>query len=276
MSWSTETTAEQLAARAFDKQSAVFDQIYSGNEIIQYKRNRVRQHVTDLMPASCNMLELNAGTGDDAIYFARLGHSIHATDISEGMQQVLKQKIPSRNLEGRISTEICSFTELEGLRYKGPFDYIFSNFAGLNCTSQIEKVLSSFSPLVKPGGFVTFVILPKFCLWETLLVFKGKFGTAFRRFFSKGGRKAHIEGEHFLCWYYNPSTIRKCLKHDFKIRRLEGLCTIVPPSYIEQFVKKHPRLFRILQRIEDRWKSMWPWRSIGDYYIISFQKKGSA
>jgi len=275
MSHVAQTTHEQLVGRAFDKQSAIFDQLYVGNEIIQYKRARVRQHVTDLMPVSCNILELNAGTGDDAIYFARLGHSIHATDISEGMQQMLVQKISSRDkdLQERISTEICSFTELEHLHNKGPFDYVFSNFAGLNCTNQVEKVLSSFSPLVKRGGFVTLVILPKFCLWETLLIFKGKFGTAFRRFFSKSGRKAHIEGEHFLCWYYNPSTIRKYLMQDFKMRRLEGLCTIVPPSYIEGFGKKYPRLLRTLQGIEDRWKSRWPWRSIGDYYIISFQRQ---
>ena len=36
---------EQLAAEAFSRQSGVFDELYSGDAIIQYKRKRVRDHV---------------------------------------------------------------------------------------------------------------------------------------------------------------------------------------------------------------------------------------
>ena len=64
---------------------------------------------------------------------------------------------------------------LDNLKNRGPYDHIFSNFAGLNCTDELNKVLDSFNCLLKPGGFVTLVILPKFCLWEFLLLFKGKF-----------------------------------------------------------------------------------------------------
>ena len=53
---------------------------------------------------------------------------------------------------------------------KGPYDMIFSNFAGLNCTGELDKVLASFSSLLKPKGIVTLVLLPGFCLWEFLLI----------------------------------------------------------------------------------------------------------
>ena len=273
MSQPAEILHEQQAAKAFDKQSSVFDDIYSRDKIIQYKRNRVRKHVNALLNPQSKILELNAGTGEDAIYFASHGHSVHATDISEGMQNTLKRKVDSNYPGINITTEVCSFTQLENLNNKGPFDLIFSNFAGLNCTSQLDKVLASLSSLLKPGGIVTLVILPKFCLWETLLLFKGKFKTAFRRSFSKQGRKAHIEGEYFLCWYYNPSIIKKHLQSEFEILRIEGLCTLVPPSYIENFDDKHPKAFNYLKKLENKWKAKWPWRSIGDYYIISLQKK---
>ena len=264
---------EELAAKAFNKQSAVFDDSYSGNPIIQYKRKRVRDHVNALIGRESRILELNAGTGEDAIYFAGRGHRVHATDISEGMQKILQQKTRALQLESNISSEICSFTRLEQLKDKGPYDVIFSNFAGLNCTDQLDKVVSSFSPLLKTGGVVTLVVLPKFCLWETLFLFRGKLKTAFRRFFSKGGRKARIEGEHFLCWYYNPSFLKKRLKKEFDTISLEGLCTVVPPSYVEYFAERHPRTFNFLKSKENKWKTNWPWRSIGDYYIISFRKK---
>jgi hypothetical protein len=54
---------------------------------------------------------------------------------------------------------------------------------------------------------------------------------------------------------------------------VEGLCTLVPPSYIEGFAEKHPRIYRILQGCEDRWKGKWPWKYLGDYYIITLRKK---
>lgn len=264
---------EEAASAAFDKQAPVFDVQYAGNTIIQYKRKRVREHVEKFIVPGSTILELNAGTGDDAIYFAGKGFRVHATDISAGMQQELISKVHQSQLDDRVTHELCSFTELENLQQAGPYDMIFSNFAGLNCTGRLGKVLDSFFYLLKPGGFVTLVILPKFCLWEFLLLFKGKFRTAFRRFTGRKGARAHIEGEYFRCWYYDPSFVRRHLKDNFDRVALEGLCTIVPPSYIEHFAEKYPKLYTSLVKKEEKWKGKWPWRSVGDYYIITLQKK---
>jgi SAM-dependent methyltransferase len=219
------------------------------------------------------MLELNCGTGEDALYFAGRGFKVHATDISAGMLYQLVQKIGSQKKNKRISYELCSYTNLAELKHKGPYDLIFSNFAGLNCTGELDKVLASLPTLLNPDGLVTLVILPKFCLWEVLLLFKGKFRTAFRRLFSSNGRKARVEGTYFKCWYYNPSYVIKRMREDFELVGLEGLCTIVPPSYIEGFAEKHPKPYAFLRKWENRLKTKWPWRVIGDYYIISFRKR---
>lgn len=264
---------EQQAESAFSTQSVIFDELYSGNTIINYKRERVRSHVLKQLVPGSSILELNAGTGEDALFFAQHGYNVHATDISEGMQLELKRKVALHHMEQQVSTEICSYTQLHQLKNTGPYDHIFSNFAGLNCTGELDKVLPSFNELLKPGGTVTLVILPKFCLWETLLVFKGKFRTAFRRFFKSKGAKAHIEGVYFKCWYYNPSFVIKRLKDNFDVVGLEGLCTIVPPSYIEGFAERHPRAYKFLKNKEDRLKTAWPLKYVGDYYIISLRKK---
>ena len=264
---------EQLAEAAFTRQSVIFDEIYSGNTIVSYKRERVRAHVLQYLAPGSAILELNSGTGEDALFFAQNGHKVHATDISAGMQQELKRKIALSGMAANVTTELRSFTKLYRLTKKGPYDLIFSNFAGLNCTNELDKVLRSFNSLLKPGGVVTLVILPKFCLWETLLLFKGKFHTAFRRFFSGNGTKAHVEGTYFTCWYHNPSFVIKNLKDDFDLLSIEGLCTIVPPSYIEGFAEKHPVAYKFLKEKEDKLKSRWPWKYIGDYYIISLRKK---
>ena len=272
MNGSMHSANEQAVEKAFSKQSAVFDDIYSSNLIIQYKRQRVRDHLQQFLKTNSKILELNAGTGEDAIWFAQHDHTVHATDISKGMQEKLVQKVKLNKLESQISHELCSFTELDNLHNKGPYDLIFSNFAGLNCTEELNKVLHSFSPLLNPNGIVTLVILPKFCLWESLMFLRGEFKTAFRRFFSGRGVKAHIEGEYFTCWYYNPSYIIKNMKDSYKTLSVEGLCTLVPPSYFENFPTKRPSLFNWLKEKENKWKGKWPWKSIGDYYIISLKK----
>ena len=264
---------EEAAARAFSKQAPIFDELYAGDIIVQYKRKRVRDHVLHYLQPSSSILELNAGTGDDAVFFAKKGHTVHATDISDVMQNMLKEKVRLNDLRGYISQELRSFTDLKNLFNRGPYDVIFSNFAGLNCTGELPEVLQSFDNLLRPGGFVTLVILPKFCLWESLLLFRGKFKTAFRRFSGNKGSKAHIEGEFFRCWYYNPSFVKRNMPGSFRLVSIEGLCTLVPPSYIEKFGERHPGIYRLLERKESKWKSNWPWKNIGDYYIITFQKK---
>ncbi len=263
---------EQKVAAAFDSQSISFDELYSNNSIIQYKRQRVRAHVQQYLQSNSNILELNSGTGEDALWFALHGHQVHATDISAGMQERLREKVKAAGMDENISTELISFTQLENLQQGAPFDLIFSNFAGLNCTGDLDKVLATLPPLMKQGGIVTLVILPKFCLWEFLLLFRGKFKTAFRRFFSRKGITAHIDGVYFKCWYYNPSYILKHLQKGFELLSMEGLCTLVPPSYITDFAEKHPAAYLFLRSKEDKWKKKWPWKNIGDYYIISLRK----
>ncbi len=149
---------------------------------------------------------------------------------------------------------------------------IFSNFAGLNCTGDLDKVMQSFPALLKPGGTVTMVILPGFCLWETLLALRGNFKTAFRRFNSSRGVTANVEGVKFMCWYYKPSYIIKNMGKDYTLLSVEGLCSIVPPSYFENFPYKHPSLYKKMQALENKYKSNWPWKYCGDYFIISLRK----
>jgi ubiquinone/menaquinone biosynthesis C-methylase UbiE len=264
---------ERRAAIAFDGQSTIFDELYTSNGIIQYKRDRVRDHLLKYLKPGSHILELNAGTGDDAIFFARQGFHVHATDISSGMQKKLLEKITLHGLKGSVSNELCSYTNLGNLKNRGPFDCIFSNFAGLNCTGDLDQVLAAFDGLLNPGGIIVLVILPRFCLWESLFFFKGKFKTATRRFFSSNGRKANIEGASFTCWYYSPGYVKRRMLEKFNVLEIEGLCTIVPPSYVEGFPERHPKLFSWLCQTENRYKNRWPWKYIGDYYIISLVKK---
>ena len=115
---------EVMASEAFSKQALLFDKLYGDNKIIQYKRQRVRNHILkNLGSKSSAMLELNCGTGEDALFFAAQRHEVHATDISSGMLDVLRKKIQDNPLKNKITIEECSFTQVEFLK-RGTFDEV--------------------------------------------------------------------------------------------------------------------------------------------------------
>jgi SAM-dependent methyltransferase len=168
--------------------------------------------------------------------------------------------------------ERCSFNNLEQLGETERFDYVFSDFGGLNCTDRLDKVLADIDTLLKPGGRFTLVIMPRVCPWEMAMLFKGYFKTAFRRF-RKGGVLAKVEGVPFQCYYYDPSYIIDQLGATYTLCSLKGLAVTVPPPYIEHFIERHPRWFRLLERWENKLYSKAPFNRWCDHYMITMEKK---
>lgn len=263
---------EQQVNAAFSKQSPVFDDIDDNNSLLLWMRDRVHREVMEYIPANAYMLELNCGTGIDALYFAGKGIRVKATDNAAGMLEQLQAKITAKGLQESITAQRCSFNELSRLGQEPQFDYIFSNFGGLNCTDRLDLVLSDMDRLLRPGGTFTLVIMPRICIWELLLVFRGYFKTAFRRL-RKGGTRARVEGVYFNCYYYNPEYIIRHLGPAYELKSLKGLAVTVPPPYIEHFKERRPRLFSLLERWENRIWAKAPFNRWGDHFMITMQKK---
>jgi ubiquinone/menaquinone biosynthesis C-methylase UbiE len=256
-------------SQAFSAQAPEFDRLSAENGISLYLREVFREEVCQHLPPNAEILELNCGTGIDALYFAGKGHSVLATDNAPGMLAELDKKI-SRDGIGNITTARCSYHHLDKLN-AGKFDHIISNFGGLNCTADIEDVLSQFSSLLKENGRVTLMIMPKICPWEIAMLLRGKFRTAFRRF-GKSAR-AHIEGVHFDCYYYNPGTVIRKLKKDFTVQTLKGVCITVPPEFYTGFEERYPRLFAVLRKIDSKISGIFPFTHCCDHFMITLQKK---
>jgi len=104
-----------------------------------------------------------------------------------------------------------------------------------------------------------------------LMLFKGYFKTAVRRF-TKKGSLAHLEGVHFQCYYYTPSYVLKHIKSGYQLKSLKGLCITIPPPFIEGFIDKHPKLFAMLQSLENKLWTKAPYNRWCDHYIITMQK----
>ena len=261
---------EKNVSEAFSRQSVVFDAIDSENAIHTWIRSRVRNEVLSHIKVGARMLELNCGTGIDSVFFAQRGFSVLATDNADGMLSVLQNKATHLGLDDRLNTRKCSFNKLEELGQQ-KFDYVFSNFGGLNCTDDLKSVLHKIDGLLEPGGMFTLVIMPKVCPWEMAMALKGYFRTAFRRFKTNGAR-SHVEGVYFRTHYYPALYVLKIVPQDYRLCSLRGLSIVVPPPFIERFVERYPRLFAVLEKLENRIWDKRPFNRWCDHYMITMQK----
>ena len=203
------------------------------------------------------------------MHFVSKGHSVHATDISDGMIREIRSKISNYAAPGRFTCQQLSFEQLDQLE-KTNFDYVFSNFGGLNCIQDLFQVTRHLPTLLKPGGFVTLVIMPPLCPWEIMWIFKGKWAKAFRRL-NKNGVLAHVEGEYFKTYYHSLKSIRRAMGQSFLLIRSEGLAVLSPQPHHLNFPNHHPRLYRFLRKADAWLKNKFPFNGMGDHIIVTFQ-----
>ncbi len=252
---------------AFSKQSSHFDDDDFSNPILQQWRQQVYAHTGSFLKPNSKILELNAGTGIDAVRFAKQGHLVHATDLSDGMIAHLKKKVRELLLSEKITTQQVSFENLHDVN--GKFDFVFSNFGGLNCTEDLTKVTCELPRLLNKGACLTWVIMPPTCLWELSWILKGQFRKAFRRLRKK--TTAHLEGEFFTTYYFSLGDIKKALGPLFKLMKMEGLGVFAPPPSAPIFVKKYPVITKILNQFDRLTRNYFPFNRWGDHSIVTFQ-----
>ena len=261
----------ETIAEAFSRTAEKYDSFAEDHPHLTRMRNKVYSHVMHYVPHGARILELNAGTGTDAIQLAQRGYFIHATDIAPGMLNRLQEKVNRLDLQDRVTIEAQSFLSLENVQ-GAPFDAVFSDLGGLNCTPNLPPVIQQLPNILKPGGTVTWVLMPHICLCEMAEVFRGNFSLAFRRF-SRGRVRANLEGLQFDVYYFSPSQVIQWFGNDFELLALEGLSVITPTAESKNFAKGHPRLYRTLSWLDDRLSPHWPWNGWGDFYILTTRYK---
>jgi len=257
---------------AFSRHSIIYDDYDRENPTLTWMRQQVMNHVLKYLRPNDKILELNSGTGIDAEFFAALGHTVHCTDLSDGMIEQMKKKFSSGDFAEKITVQQCSFTELDKIGTK-KFDFIFSNFGGLNCIPDLRESTKFYPSLLNKNGRVCLVILPPICPWEIIQLFRGKLYIAFRRF-NKKGVLANVEGVKFRTYYFSASQVMKALGKNFKLLKLESLALFTPIPQMEKIPKKLPGLAKLLNKIDEKISGTFPFNRIGDHIIVTAEYTG--
>ncbi len=258
-------------AEAFSRKADLYDAFGDDHANLTRMRRKVYDHISHLVPPGSRLLELNAGTGLDALAMVQRGYRVHATDLAPGMIAEIQQKIAQYNLQGRLTVQPCSFTELEQVT-TGPFDAIYSNSGGLNCIADLTAVTRCLPALLKPGGIVTWVIMPRICPWELALTLKD-WRVGARRL-RPHGVLANVEGVQFMTTYFSARQVRRAFGPRFRQVKLEGLSIVTPTADNKTFARRHPALYQRLARLDDWLAKKRPFNGWGDFFILSMKAEG--
>ncbi len=256
----------------FDIASSKYDSIFTFSKIGKAQRNRVFTYTYPLLNQAekLSILELNCGTGVDAVLIGNLGHNVIATDISEKMINISKAKKHPKN----VAFQVQDINTLSSNSFEKKFDLIFSNFGGLNCLSnkELKTFFNEASNLLNPKGKLILVIMPKHCIWERVYFFlKRNLKKAKRRNTSKS-IIANVNGVRVETWYYTPKDIVSLSNELFTLNKIKPIGLTIPPSYLEKSILTKQPLISIFKGIDSIVTGSF-FAKYADHFLIELTKK---
>jgi len=252
-------------AAAFDAIAERFDARYGAWASVAAQRRPVRAALARAFPRGARVLEIGGGTGEDASWLIERGRDVLLTDPSPTMVRLAAAKLaPS----GAAEPVVCAAESLDALAPYGPFDGAFSNFAGLNCVTDLRPVGAALAQLVRPGGRVLLVIFGTAPIGEWVVQLVRRDVKAAVRRFSHGDVPARLGGQHFTVRYHRRADVVGAMAPWFTLVRRIGVGVFVPPSAAEPWITGHPKLLGALESL-DRIVAR-PLAGLGDHVLYEF------
>ncbi len=258
----------------FSRKAESYDARLRDHPVDGWARGVVRAIVLRNLRPGEAILEINAGTGADAAFFAERGFRVHATDVAEGMVERIREKVAAAGSPEGFTAEVRSFTDLGGVP-GAPYDAVLSNFGGLNCTDRLAEVARGIEGVLRPGGVAVLVVMPPICPWEHVQALRGHLRTATRRW-HRGGVLANVGGSRVRTWYPSPGSVARSFGPSFRRDGLRSICLFAPALLLEGLPRRHPRLTRAGMWLDERLGSVWPFNSMGDFYVLMLRHEGRA
>ncbi len=257
----------------FDHVADTYDEVFTHSLIGRAQREPVWKELDRCFHTGQRILELNCGTGVDAIHLAERGIDVLACDVAPRMIQVARQRLGLVREGKRVDFRVLATEEIAVLADQGPFDGAFSNFAGLNCVADLSKAASDLANLLAPGATVLLCMAGRSVAWEIVWYLgQGKLRKALRRFELGGTVGRLAEGVIVKVHYPTVRMMARVFAPEFRLVRLKGIGVAVPPSYLEPYARRFPRVLKALA-VADRVLSRTPgFRVLADHILLEFQR----
>jgi SAM-dependent methyltransferase len=259
------------SAAVFDALAAEYDARFTESALGRLLRRAVWRWLDRTFPPGARVLELNCGTGEDAVHLAGRGVRVLATDAAPAMLARARAKVARSGLGAAIEVRQAALDRLEELtpEWRGGLDGAFSNFGGLNCVTDLAPVSRALAALLKPGARVVLCVMGPLVPWEwAWFLARGRARRAFRRL-ARGG----VPWRGTTVRYPSIRTTRRAFAAGFRLCRRGGLGVLLPPTYAAAWAARRPWLLELLDGWERRietWPGV-PW--LGDHYLVELERR---
>lgn len=275
----TETLEAQYRATAagFSEAAPTYDQDEEGNLVLAWMRERSALVMERAFPPGSTLLELGCGTGIEASRLAATERKLVLTDVSPAMLEQARAKVRATNpaaVLGAHEGPAAKVGELVEHYGRQSFDGAYSSFGPLNCEPDLRPVAEGLAALVKPGGRLVFSVINRVCpteiAWFALHL---EFKNARRRLAGPIKARAVPGGSlSVTTYYYSPGDFKRAFRPAFRVRSCRALPLLLPPPYLAHLVKRSPGFFGLLGRADDRLASLPLLQSLGDHFLIEFER----
>ena len=258
----------ETSRRYWDVTAETYDQIFPETLIGKAQRAAVWRELDRAFQSGHKILELNCGTGIDAVHLAERGVQVVACDLSPRMVELAVRRSVGAGVAELVKFRVMPTEDVAQLVQEDVrFDGALSNFSGLNCVEDLAKLARALGKLLRPGARALFCVAAPICPAEMAWYLgRGDVRRALRRFRPRRenpGVKVHYASAREIAHTFSP---------EFRLQRWQGIGVAVPPSCMESLARKTPRLIDGLARV-DRWLSHAPVvKRFADCLLLQFER----
>lgn len=261
------------AAHPFDALAADYDRSFAHTLLGRWLREDVRECMARSFATGQRILELGAGTGEDAIWLAERGIAVTATDTSAKMLDVARAKAARAGVAERVVFRQVDWSSPDpALPDGGRYDGALANFGVLNCVPDRRRLGARLASALAPGARAIVVTMGPVCAWEIAWrLAHGELRGAFRRL----GRQATARfpgGAPFPVWYPSPARLAEDFAPALRHVESTGLGFLLPPTDLGHLVERWPRLFARLAALDRRLRRGALSIRLADHYVSVFER----
>lgn len=269
------SAAQQIRPEPFDSVAFCYDDIFTSSQIGKAQRESVWGELARTFRAGDRVLEIGCGTGVDACFLAERCVRVVACDSSPRMIAVATRRVHENGLQRLVQPILLRAEDIATLPTDDLFDGAFSNFGAINCIADLKSLSRILYERLKPGAKLLLCGLGPCCVWEIAwYLTRGQPQKAFRRVRSENTTQI-LSGTPVRVFYPTARSLERMFAPEFRLKAMKGVGIFVPPSYLESWAIRFPRLLRLAIKADSRFEGCIGVRELADHILLILERRAA-